>query len=656
MDREINEKIEQWERNIADFENTLLRGQGNLMNDLSSNEKVIVDSDLSNYFFKKATNRKNKREENEIRKKDFDLYKNSNESTHTSKLSRSRDGSNDSENDDNKRKRRISSAKCSLPKKKENSSTKPVFNDVTDDTKVTTDFSFVTNVNESNNEMLKDPNKEIRKSIDRAVDIDSISDMFDNFDENIKNKFENINKKKHDFTLKKQENVENLKENFKRQDVNRETNNNTLFARRKGNSRSADRDRMNYRDNMAKRNANKNSIKSDENNSAAKKIQGDECFIEKENFNDTNNKTKSRVLPKSAGSFSRQKEDIQKKQIESNKEINMTFSFGDDNSDASKKFRKNINERSPIKNHVCGYSLSRSVREEKENDKADIQRKDLEKVGAIFISSAMKKSKRLSNLRKTNNEDKNLKNDNDLKDEPDQLETNKIEEVNKDRTSSFSKIHSTISNFLKLSSKTERSMRSRIPIAISRLKKELGDNFNNSKLEDHRRSRSRSKVVVRKTDRLKDNKIDESTSTALILVDKSDCTRDDDNEKNDREKYRSNSSNRKFEEAHKKKIDVESKVFKMAKAEKEERRKEFEKCGLREPVNKLKNRSQEIVDIAVTILERKSKGVKTTSNSNGRHLENVHADHEEVYSKPYSLRSGIYSRYLPNFSSKSYRT
>ncbi|XP_046830029.1 putative uncharacterized protein DDB_G0282133 [Vespa crabro] len=637
MNREINEKIEQWERNIADFENTLLRSQDH-MDDLSSNEKVIVDSDLSNYFLKKAINRKNKREENETRKKVFDSYKNSNESTSTTRLSHSPDGLNYLKNDNNKRKRRIPSTTRSPQKKKENFSTKPAFNDITDDIKIRTDFSFVNNNNESNNEMLKDLNEKIKKSIDRAVDIDSISDMFDNFNENIKNKFENINQEKNDFTLNKQENVESLKENFNHQDVNRETNNKTerRSDRRKGNSKSADRDRMNYRDNMAKRYVNKNSIKLDENNLAAKKNQGNKCFIEKENFNNENNKTKSRVLPKSAGSYSQRKENIQKENIESKMEINTVFSFDDDNSDASKKLKKNINERSPIKN-ISGYSLSRSVRKEKENDKADIQRKDLEKVGAIFISSVMKQSKRWSNSQTTNNEGKNSKSNNDLKDKLYQLEKNKIEEVNSDRTSSFSKIHSTISNLLKLSNKTEKSMRSRIPIAISRLKKELGDNFNNSKLEDRRRSRS--KVVIRETNRLKDNKIDESTSTALILVDKSDCTRDDDNEKNNREKSTSDLSNRKFERVCKKKMDVETKVFKMAKAEKEERRKEFEKCGLREPVKKSKNGSQEIVDIAVTILERKSKEVKTDSNSDGRHLENVHANHEEVYSKPYSLRS-----------------
>nr|XP_050860208.1 myb-like protein D [Vespula vulgaris] len=652
MDRENNEKIDQWERNIADFE-SILRGQGNFIDDLSSND-VTDDSDLSNYLLKKATNRKNKREEKETRKKVFDPYKNSNESTSTTKLSQSRHGSNDLENDNNKRKR-IFSATCSSQKKKENFS-KPIFNDITDNTKIKNDFSFVNNVNERNDEMLKDFDKEIKKSIDRAVDIDSISDMFENFDENVIKKSENINEEKNDLRLEKQENVEILKNNFNRQDVNHEMDNKTLFERRKGTSRSADLDKMKYRDNMAKRNVNKNSMKSDRNNLATSKIQDNENNIEKENFNNKNNKTKSRVLPKSAGSFSRRKEDIQKEKVELKKEINnMAFSF-DDNSDASKKLKKNIKEKSPTRNQISGYSLSKSVREEKENDKAGIQRKDLENIGAIFISSAMKNSKRWSNSKTTDKEDKNLQSNNDLKNKSDQLESNKIEEANSDETSSFSKIHSTISNLLKLSDKTEKSIRSRIPIAISRLKKELGDNFDISKLENRRRSRSRSKVVIRENNRLKDNKIDESTSTAIILVDKSDCTRDDDNEENDREKSRSNSSNRKYEGARKKKMDVELKVFKMAKAEKEERRKEFEKCGLREPVKKLKNGSQEMIDIAVTILERKSEGVKTSSNSDDKHLENVHANQEEGYSKPYSLRSGIYSRYFPNLPSKTYRT
>ncbi|KAL2714413.1 myb-like protein D [Vespula squamosa] len=647
IDRENNEKIEQWERNIADFE-SILKGQGNFIGDLSSNE-VIDDSDLSDYLLKKAINRKNQRKENDTRKKVFDPYKNSNESTSTTKLSQSRDGSNDLENNNNKRKRIFSTTR-SAQKKKENSS-KPEFNDVTDDTKVRTDFSFVTNVNERNNEVLKDLDKEIKKSIDRAVDIDSISDMFENLDGNLTKKIENINQEKNS-TLKKQENVENFENDFNRQDVDHEMNNKTLSERKKGASKSADLDRMKYRENMTKRNVNKSST--DGNNSATTKIQDNESFIEKESFHNKNNKTKSRVLPKSAGSVSRRKEDIQKEKIESKKEINMAFSF-DDNSDASKKLKKNVKERSSDTNPISGYSFSKSVKEDRESNKAGIQRKDLENIGAIFLSSAMKKSKRWSKT--IDNEDKNLTSNNDPQNTSDQLEENKIEEDNSDRPPSFAKFHSTISNLLKLSDKTEKSIRSRIPIAISRLKKELGDNCNISNLENRRRSRSKSKVIIRETNRLKDNKIDESTSTALILVDKSDCTRDNDNEENDQEKSRQNSSNRKFEGARKKKMDVELKVFKMAKAEKEERRKEFEKCGLREPGKKLKNRSQEMIDIAVTILERKSEGVKTSdgTNSDGKHLENVHADHEG-YSKPYSLRSGIYTRYFPNFSSKSYRT
>ncbi|XP_043678385.1 uncharacterized protein LOC122633954 [Vespula pensylvanica] len=49
MNRENNEKIDQWERNIADFE-SILRGQGNFVD-------VTDDSDLSNYLLEKITPR-----------------------------------------------------------------------------------------------------------------------------------------------------------------------------------------------------------------------------------------------------------------------------------------------------------------------------------------------------------------------------------------------------------------------------------------------------------------------------------------------------------------------------------------------------------------------------------------------------------------------
>ncbi|KAI4484148.1 hypothetical protein M0804_007604 [Polistes exclamans] len=593
INSKVNEKIDQWERNIADFENTLLRDQRNFVNDSSWIENDVIDPDLiflnvQNYSMNTEPNLKNRREENETRRNIFDEKGN--------------------------KKQRISSASSPPHNQKENKS-KIVSDDVTDNAKT------------SRKDKLKDFNAGKRKMINRAVDKDSLSntsDVFGIFEENMKNNLENLNKGKSKFNTKEL-NDEKLRENFNRQRFNREMNNKTI-------SKSADFDKSKHRANMLKRYPNKSWIKSStinsstNNSSTIPKNQEKQTFLDKKHFHNTlfinNDNSRPKVVSNSASSSSRRVEKIEKDKIKSEEKINMASSF-DDNSDTWNKSTNNLINRSKNKNQISGNSLARSVRKEKENNKVNIEKKDLEKIGAIFLASSLRKSGKLANSKTNDNDDHNSKNN-----KSDQLETNKME---------------------KGLSKTEKSIKSRIPIAISRMKKELKDNFDYFKLQDCNRSRSRlrSRSIVTETDRFNENKIDESTSTAIILVDKSDCTRDENNEKDDKDGTRLNSFRTKLEESRKRKMDVESKVFKIANDVKEKRRQKFEKCTLREPLKKFPNESQEIVDTAVTILEKYTKG-KTKSSDGDRRLKNNYRNHEEIYSKPYSLRSGMYSKYLHN--------
>ncbi|XP_043486091.1 myb-like protein I [Polistes fuscatus] len=589
INSKVNEKIDQWERNIADFENTLLRDQRNFASDSSWIENDVIDPDLiflnvPNYSMNTEPNLKNRSEENETRR-------------------------NISDEKGNK-KQRISSASRPPPKQKENKS-QIVSNDVTENAKT------------SRKDKLKDFNDGKRKMIDRAVDKDSLSnnsDVFGIIEENMKNNMENVNKK--------ESNDEKLGENFNRQRFNRKINNKTI-------SKSADFDKSKHRANMLKRYPNKSWIKLSTNNlntnnsSTIPKNQEKQTFLDNKHLNNTsfvnnnNNNSRRKIISNSARSpSSRRLEKIQKEMIKQEEKINMASSF-DDNSDAWNKTNNLIN-RSKNTNRVSGNSLGRSVRRERENNKVDIEKKDLEKIGAIFLASSLRKSGKLENSSKANdNDDRNSKNN-----KSDQLETNKME---------------------KGLSKIEKSIKSRIPIAISRMKQKFEDNVDYFKLQDYNRSRSklRSRSIVTETDRFDENKIDESTSTAIILVDKSDCTRDENNEKDDKDGMRLNSFRTKLEESRKRKMDVESKVFKMANDVKERRRQTFEKCVSREPFKKFPNESHEIVDIAVTILEKNTKG-KTKSSNDDRRLKNNDRNHKEIYSKPYSLRSGMYSKYLHN--------
>ncbi|XP_015188009.1 PREDICTED: UPF0396 protein-like [Polistes dominula] len=514
INSEANEKIDQWKRNIADFENNLLRDQRNLAND----SKDPVDPD---YIFPNVHNYSMNTEPNDKIRKEF----------------------------------------RPAQKQQENKS-KIVSNDVRDNAKT------------SRQNNLKAFNRVKRKMIDRAIDKDdSLSNnsvMFGIFEENM-----NKGKSKK-FSTKEESKEKELTENLHQQRVNRQTNNKKTI------SKSADFDKSKHR--------NKSWNKSNTTSKLEEKQAKDIEFVNNDN-------SRAKVVSHSAGSSSRRVEDIEK-------DKNMMALSFDDNSDTLNRSINNFIKRSDNRNRVSGNSLARSIRKE-----GNIERKDLEKIGAIFLASSLRKSEKLANSKTTDNDDHNSKNAKNAKNnQSDQLETPK---VNKE------------------SCKSEKSIKSRIPIAISRMK-----NLNYFKDCNRSRSRSRSRLrsrsVVTETDRFNENKIDESTSTAIILLDKSDCTGDDNND------TRLNWFGRKLVESRQRKIDVESKVFKIANDVKEKRRQQFEKCALREPSKKFTNESQEIVDIAVTILEKDSKGETKSSNQ----------IHSKPYSKAYSLRSGMYSKYL----------
>ncbi|KAI4493346.1 hypothetical protein M0802_009406 [Mischocyttarus mexicanus] len=622
INTEVNGKIDQ--RNNADLENILLREERNFANDSTLIDLTFFNDE--NYSTNKEPNFKKKKEENEMRRKMSDSYKNWNESKSTARLSRT-PNSNVLEKE-NKEKRISSASRRSSQKQKENMST-IVSDDVTDKAKIKTSLE----------DKSTDSNcGEIRKTIDRGVDKDTFGIFAKNMQNNNNNNNDNKGKSR------KEENVERSKQHFNRQFFNRQMDKKTASEMR-AIPKSADFDKSKHRANMQKRYANKSWIKFNRNNSMIPKSEEKESFSDKEDFHKGNNDyLRSRVISNSAGSSSRRVEEIQKEKMKLEKKIDMASSF-DDNSDTWNKSKNNLNERSRNTNRISENSLPRSVREEGNNDKVGIKKEDLEQIGAIFLASSLRKSGKLVNSKTTDNDDHNSKNNKSA-----QLEKSKMEKGQLDRMLFSSKICPMISNLSKLPSKTEKPIKSKIPIAIFRIKKELEDNLGSFKLQDGNRPRSKS--IVTETDKSKEKKIDESTSTAIILVDKSDCTRDEDNEKDDCRvgTRRLNSLSKKVEESRKRKLDVQLKVLKMANDVKEKRRQQFEKCALREPLKKFINESQEVVDIAVTILEKDSKGEKKSSNAD-RRLEN------EVYSKPYSLRSGMYSKYLPNyFPSKRYRT
>ncbi|KAK2587680.1 hypothetical protein KPH14_003797 [Odynerus spinipes] len=638
IERNNNEKVDQWERNIAEFKTTLLKGPTNLHDDssieniidhdrVSKNSRVYDNSNLKNSPPRREINRKSRKEEmnmnvkNEMRGRVPDYVKNSTEARSTAGFHREEAG----------KAKRVASA--TRPTRVDNRKREE-------------------HVRKNDNEARSDESKNLRdamrRSIDRAVDKDSLSDNSnteEDLDPNANENHENLVKENNSVSVQRSKtlfthNVETNKNNSRepKRPSSRERKTRAT-AQPRPIAKSADFDKAKHRANMAKRYANKTWMKAKQNTYTNEATRENENSVNsnarKSDFVKKNENPRAKAVSKSAGAPTRKREDGQTEEAES-KEIDMAASF-DDNADTAKRAMKNQEERSST-NKTRTTGVSNSPRQEAQNNarssetqpanQGGIQKKDLAKLSAIFISSTLKRASKSSFSKLTNKNDRESRKE---ANKSDPIERKRMEELGNP------KIPPSISNLSKLPSKTEKWVTSKIPVAISRLKKELEE--------------TRGSQVAREDD----ERIDEATSIGKISIDKSNYIRNNHNEK-DEIRTRFDEWSRKLEDIRRREKDVELKVFNMAKEQKEARRKEFERRGLRESIKRPRDETKDIIDIAAKMYEREDTEKRSRYTTNFNHsrdaiersyLDNDYANHTEPYVKPCSLRSSIYARYFP---------